>query len=316
MRLSRKFLTEGIQTRSTEIEKVEKWSCGSRPHQLVEALKAAGEIVAMTGDGVNDGPSLKAAHIGITSGKRGTDVAREASSIVLLDDDFGSIVKAIALGRRIYGNIRKAMAFIFAVHVPIADFALLPLPIGMPILFTPVHIALLEMVIDPVCSFVFEAEEAEPDSMQRPPRAPDERLFSWGMIGWSVCQGALVFVALGGLYGIALGQALSVEHVLALLFFALIAGIIALVLADRSGSASIVASLHRRNFVLAVVLAIVIMISAVIMLVPGTSTLLRFSQLDGQDWAVIAGIGIGLFLLLQTMKALALRRFGSAARSG
>ncbi len=140
--------------------------------RIVEALKAAGEIVAMTGDGVNDAPSLKSAHIGIAMGKRGTDVAREAAAIVLLDDDFGSIVKAIALGRRIYGNIRKAMAFIFVVHAPIAGFALIPLLLGMPILFGPIHIALLEMVIDPVCAFVFEAEEAEPDSMQRPPRRP------------------------------------------------------------------------------------------------------------------------------------------------
>ena len=142
-------------------------------------------------------------------GGRGTDVAREAPSIVLLDDDFGSIVKAIRLGRRIHDNLRKAMSFVFAVHVPIAGLALLPLLFGPPILLGPVHIAFLEMVIDPACSLVFEAETEEDDVMRRPARYSGEPLFSGALIGGEYIQGTFAFALVAFIYVVAFNRGMS-----------------------------------------------------------------------------------------------------------
>jgi P-type Ca2+ transporter type 2C len=270
--------------------------------RIVNALKANGDIVCMTGDGVNDAPSLKAAHIGVAMGGRGTDVAREASSIVLLDDDFGSIVKAIRLGRRIYDNLRKAMGFIFAVHVPIAGLALLPLIFGLPILFGPVHIAFLEMVIDPVCSLVFEAETEEEAVMRRPPRAPDEPLFSSASIVWSLAQGALALGLVGAIFVGAVARGMPDDEVRALAFFSLVLAILSLVFVNRSFSSSLVTAFRRPNAALAWVLVGVTAILTLSLVWAPLAGLLRFGPLHADDLTVTVGAGAAVLLVLEFLK--------------
>ena len=282
--------------------------------RIVQAFKADGEIVAMTGDGVNDAPSLKAAHIGVAMGKRGTDVAREASAIVLIDDDFGSIVESVRLGRRIYDNIRKAMAFIFAVHVPIAGLAVLPLLFGMPILFGPIHIALLEMVIDPVCALVFEAERDEDDIMQRPPRDPDEPLFSFGMVTWSVFQGALAFGMLAAAFFVETRSGMPEPELRALVFFALVAEILALILVNRSFGASLGEALGRHNTALRYVVAAVLAITSMILFWPRAQSLLKFGTIGWTDMALAAGMGAALFVVLEGCKPIAGRLLSRSSR--
>ena len=257
---------------------------------IVNALKANNEIVAMTGDGVNDAPALKSANIGVAMGERGTDVAREASSLVLLNDDFSSIVVAVRLGRRIYDNLKRSMGYILAVHVPIAGMSILPLFFDMPVVLLPAHIAFLELIIDPACSTVFEAEKEDKDIMKRPPRNIRQSMFNSRTVTVSLLQGLGVLIATFALFIFAIKTGRSENEARSFAFVSLVLSNLILIVVNLSWSKNIHRIILSANKVLFFVFTGATVCLLMVLNIPFLSSLFHLGQLNLKDFFLIVAV--------------------------
>lgn len=250
--------------------------------KIINALKEQQEIVAMTGDGVNDGPALKAAHIGIAMGQKGTEIAKQAASLILLEDDLSKMVEAVAMGRRIYTNLKKAIQYIISIHIPIILTVFLPLALGWiyPNIFTPVHVIFLELIMGPTCSIIYENEPMEQNTMQQKPRPFSTTFFNWKELTTSIVQGIFITAGTLFIYQYAVQQRSNEAVTRSMVFTVLIAANIFLTLVNRSFYYSLLTTLRYRNNLVLLIIGITIAITGSLLFIKPLAVFFQFEPLS------------------------------------
>ena len=261
--------------------------------KIINALKANNEIVAMTGDGVNDGPALKAAHIGIAMGKKGTEIAKQAASLILADDDLSKMVDAVAMGRKIYANLKKAIQYIISIHIPIILTVFIPLALGWiyPNIFSPVHIIFLELIMGPTCSIIYENEPMEKNAMQQSPRPISNTFFNWKELSTSIMQGLVITLGTLLVYQYAVQLGYSIVLTRTMVFTTLISANIFLTLVNRSFSYSIFTTIKYKNNLVLLIISITVFTTVLLLYIHPLSNFFGFEQLNLKQIGISILIG-------------------------